>query len=119
MASVQYSTVAYCRPKAQKPITAQDIAAILKNNQAINKAEAARRAGVSTAAVAKWIRNGRHRKGQAHYLSAARWEGGGVTIILAADLAAWLREFPPVPQKRNHKEPRVRLSDSELCDLTW
>lgn len=101
MASAQYTTVAYCKPIAQKPITAQEIATILEVNQAICKAEAARRAGVSTAAVQKWIDNGRRKNGQVHYLPAAKWQGGDMVIILAADLTAWLREFPPMPQKKS------------------
>lgn len=103
MSGVQYSTVANCKPIPQKPITAQWIATILEANQAICKAEAARRAGVSTAAVQKWIAKGRRKHGITHYLPAAKWQGGDMTIILAVDLAAWLRKFPPMPQKRNRQ----------------
>ena len=76
-------------------MTASGLALLLEQNGAMCRAEAARRAGVSSSAVGKWVKTGK--------LPAARWEDGDMIIILGWDLDKFLREHPPMLQKRNHR----------------
>lgn len=76
-------------------MTASGLAFLLEQNGAMCRAEAARRAGVSSSAVGKWVKTGK--------LPAARWDGGDMIIILERDLEKFLMEHPPMLQKRNHR----------------